>query len=117
MIDTTLEEKHAATLVSSLFHATSKMSPSPLKLFMWIPSCTFQMKSWPANEPLARKSPDGENATEYTESLCFENTRKQEPSRTFHSRTEPSNEAVANIGCLPGFADPGPVGLLYVQSL
>lgn len=43
IMHTTLEEKQAATRVSSLFHATSKMSPFPLKLLMCLPCITFQM--------------------------------------------------------------------------
>lgn len=70
------------------------------------------MYSWPANEPLAKKLPDGEKATEYTESRCREKTRIQEPSCTFHNRTDPSKEAVAKIRCFVGFWEPGPVGLL-----
>ena len=42
---TTLEEKHAATRDSSIFQATSKMSPLPLKLLITTPSRTFQMYS------------------------------------------------------------------------
>ena len=45
MIHTTFEEKQAATRDSSLFHATSKISPLPLKLLMCLPSFTFQMYS------------------------------------------------------------------------
>ena len=40
---TTLLEKHAATLVSSAFHATSNMSPLPRKLRMCCPSATLHM--------------------------------------------------------------------------
>ena len=114
-IQTTFEEKHAATLVSSVFQATSKISPLPLKLLMCLPSSTFQMYNCPASEPLARYIPDGEKATEYTESRCLENTCIHVPSWTFHKRTDPSNEAVANSGFLSGLLDPGPVGALQKE--
>mmetsp|Transcript_2865 Transcript_2865/g.4323 ORF Transcript_2865/g.4323 Transcript_2865/m.4323 type:complete len:87 (+) Transcript_2865:89-349(+) len=52
--ETTLEEKQAATRLSSTFQATSNMSPLPLKLLTWTPSNTFQMYNCPAKEPLAR---------------------------------------------------------------
>ena len=40
----------------------------------------------------------------------------QDPFCTFHNRTDPSKDAVANIRCFVGFADPGPVGLLRAQK-
>jgi len=111
--ETTLEEKHAATLVSSTFHATSKISPFPLKLFTCLPSRTFQMYNCPASDPLARYSPDGENATEYTESRCRDKTRIHVPFCTFHNLTDPSKDAVASMRGFVGFMDPCPVGLLH----
>ena len=101
---TILDEKHAAIRVSSAFHATSKISPLPLKLLTGFPSFTLQTYSWPAKDPLARYSPDGEKATEYTESLCRSNTDIQEPLLASHNLTDPSNEAVTRIkGFSSGF--------------
>ena len=51
---TTFDEKHAAIRDSSLFHATSNISPFPLKFLICFPSFTLHTYSCPASEPLAR---------------------------------------------------------------
>ena len=108
---TTFEEKQAATLVSSTFQATSNISPCPLKFLTCFPSRILQMYNWPAKEPLAKYSPDGENETEYTESRCRDRTCIHAPDLMSHNRTDPSNDAVASLNGF-GFAGSFPIGLL-----
>ena len=67
--DTTLFEKHAATLVPSGFQHTSKIPPCPRYVLTRLPDRTSQMWRHLSNEPLARYCPFAEKATEYTGSL------------------------------------------------
>lgn len=66
---TVLFEKQAATLSPSRFQQTSKMPPLPRYVLTRLPSLTDQMCRHLSNDPLARYSPVGLKATEYTGSL------------------------------------------------
>jgi len=66
---TVLLEKQAATLSPSRFQQTSKIPPLPRYVFTRLPSLTDQMWRHLSNDPLARYSPLGLKATEYTGSL------------------------------------------------
>lgn len=63
---TVLFEKQAAILSPSLFQQTSNIPPVPLYVFTTFPSLVDHMcKLW-SKDPLAKYSPFGLNATEYT---------------------------------------------------
>ena len=64
-----------------------------------------------SNEPLAKYCPFGENATEYTGSLCLSSTWQHLPVAGSHTRIVESNEALASTRLAPGLLLPGPVGL------
>jgi len=66
---TILFEKQAATLSPSLFQLTSNIPPFPVYVFTILPSFTDHICTYLSIEPLARYSPLGLNATEYTGSL------------------------------------------------
>lgn len=68
-IQTTLFEKQAPILSPSLFQQTSKMPPLPTYVFTTFASFTDHMCMHLSNDPLAKYSPFGLNATEYTGSL------------------------------------------------
>jgi len=75
----------AATFVPSLFQQTSKIPPSPLYVFTSSPFCTSQISSLLSNDPDARYFPSGENATEYTGSVCLRSVCTHRPSSASHS--------------------------------
>jgi hypothetical protein len=66
--------KQAATLSPSLFQQTSKIPPLPVYVFTIFPSFTDHMCMHLSIDPLAKYSPLGLNATEYTGSLYQQKT-------------------------------------------
>lgn len=61
---TTLSAKQAATLLPSLFQQTSKIPPFPLYVFMILASFTDHIFKHLSNDPVAKYSLFGLNATE-----------------------------------------------------
>lgn len=70
---TVLLEKQAASLSPSLFQQTSKMPPPPLYVLKTFPSLTDHIWRHWSRDPLARYSPLGLKATEYTGCLQLNN--------------------------------------------
>lgn len=103
-------EADAPTLSPLEFQQTSNIPPVPLYEWTNCPVCVDQICTHLSKLPDARKRPSGENATEYTGSLCLVNVFKQVPFSTSHNRTVESNEAEANMRFKLALAVPGPVG-------
>lgn len=68
---TVLLAKQAAILSPSLFQHTSNMPPLPANVLMILPSFNDQMCIDLSRDPLAKYSPFGLKATEYTGSLLI----------------------------------------------
>jgi hypothetical protein len=84
-MQTVLLAKQAAILSPSLFQQTSKMPPLPLYVLMILPSFKDHICMDLSGDPLAKYSPLGLNATEYTPSLSKPKEisyiqRKQQPT-------------------------------------
>lgn len=107
MRQTVLFEKHAAILLPSLFQHTSKMPPLPLYVFKILPSLTDHMCRHWSREPLAKYSPPGLNATEYTGCLQsriswvqpLQPTKRKNSIRYFYKSTHLSLDLILKI-CL-----------------
>src|SRR5262249_45522164 len=63
------------------------------------PSATFQTRTSPLCAPAATDPPSGENATEYTQSVCPLRVRTAAPLCSFQMRTVWSALQVASSGC------------------
>lgn len=81
-------------MVPPLFHATSKMPPPPSYCLTRCPFFTSHITHSLSLEPVARKRPSGEKATEYTGWVWCSRVWRQFPDSGSHRRTVESKEAL-----------------------
>ena len=81
-----------------LFHETSKMPPPPSYWRTRCPFLTSHITHSLSLDPVARKRPSGEKATEYTGCVWCSKVWRHFPESGSHRRTVESNEALQRGG-------------------